>query len=78
MRTPIVALTASAMTDELERCIAAGMDGLLTKPLEPLRLRETLDRYGLASPGTRLALRTGDATPERAGDRSHAAAHDRR
>jgi two-component system sensor histidine kinase/response regulator len=48
-RTPIVALTASAMTDELERCISAGMDGLLTKPLEPLRLRETLDRYGLAS-----------------------------
>jgi two-component system sensor histidine kinase/response regulator len=51
-RTPIVALTASAMTDELERCIAAGMDGLLTKPLEPLRLRETLDRYGFASTST--------------------------
>lgn len=46
-RTPIVALTASAMTDELERCLAAGMDGLLTKPLEPTRLRETLDRHGL-------------------------------
>ncbi len=30
-RTPIVALTASAMTDELDRCLAAGMDGLLTK-----------------------------------------------
>jgi two-component system, sensor histidine kinase and response regulator len=50
-RTPIIALTASAMTDELERCLAAGMDGLLTKPLEPLRLRETLDRHGLAGPG---------------------------
>ncbi len=44
---PIIALTASAMTDELERCIAAGMDGLLTKPLEPLRLGETLARHGL-------------------------------
>ena len=32
-RTPIVALTASAMTDELERCTAAGMDALLVKPL---------------------------------------------
>jgi len=48
-RTPIIALTASAMTDELERCFAAGMDGLLTKPLEPMRLAETLDRHGLAS-----------------------------
>jgi two-component system, sensor histidine kinase and response regulator len=48
-RTPIIALTASAMTDELERCLAAGMDGLLTKPLEPLRLADTLDRHGLAS-----------------------------
>jgi two-component system sensor histidine kinase/response regulator len=46
-RVPIVALTASAMTDELERCRAAGMDGLLTKPLQPLRLREMLERHGL-------------------------------
>jgi CheY-like chemotaxis protein len=46
-RTPIIALTASAMTDELERCLAAGMDGLLTKPLEPTRLGETLERHGL-------------------------------
>jgi CheY-like chemotaxis protein len=50
-RTPIIALTASAMTDELERCIAAGMDGLLTKPLEPVRLAETLDRHGLGNGG---------------------------
>jgi two-component system, sensor histidine kinase and response regulator len=47
---PIIALTASAMTDELDRCVAAGMDGLLTKPLEPLRLREVMDRHGLRSP----------------------------
>jgi two-component system sensor histidine kinase/response regulator len=46
-RVPIVALTASAMTDELDRCLAAGMDGLLTKPLQPLQLREMLDRHGL-------------------------------
>jgi CheY-like chemotaxis protein len=50
MRIPIVALTASAMTDELDRCLAAGMDGLLTKPLQPLRLREVLDRHGLGGP----------------------------
>ena len=47
VRTPIVALTASAMADELERCTAAGMDGLLTKPLEVARLRAILERFGL-------------------------------
>ena len=46
-RTPIVALTASAMTGEVERCLQAGMDGLLTKPLEEARLREVLERFGL-------------------------------
>ena len=49
-RTPIVALTANAMTGQLERCLEAGMDGLLTKPIAIDRLREVLDRYGLAVP----------------------------
>jgi signal transduction histidine kinase/DNA-binding response OmpR family regulator len=49
-RVPIVALTASAMTDELERCLAAGMDGLLTKPLEFERLREALIKYSIRAP----------------------------
>ena len=46
---PICALTASAMTDEIERCTAAGMDGVLAKPLELPRLCEILDRYGFRS-----------------------------
>jgi two-component system sensor histidine kinase/response regulator len=50
MRTPIVALTANAMTGQLERCLQCGMDGLLTKPLEPERLEEVLDRFGLGFP----------------------------
>jgi CheY-like chemotaxis protein/HPt (histidine-containing phosphotransfer) domain-containing protein len=44
-RTPIVALTASAMSGELNRCLASGMDGLLTKPIEVSRLREALKEY---------------------------------
>jgi PAS domain S-box-containing protein len=47
-RTPIVALTANAMTGQLERCLETGMDGLLTKPLAVEQLQEVLERYGLA------------------------------
>jgi PAS domain S-box-containing protein len=54
--TPIVALTANAMTGQLERCLEAGMDGLLTKPIALDRLREVLERFGLAVPeGAALA-----------------------
>jgi CheY-like chemotaxis protein/HPt (histidine-containing phosphotransfer) domain-containing protein len=45
---PILALTAKSASDELARCTAAGMNGLLTKPLEITRLRQSLDRFGLA------------------------------
>jgi CheY-like chemotaxis protein len=42
---PIIALTAHAMKRDQERCIAAGMDGYLTKPIRPQELDVVLERY---------------------------------
>jgi CheY-like chemotaxis protein len=44
-RTPVVAVTANAMKGEEERCLAAGMDAYLVKPVSIDLLRDTLMRW---------------------------------
>ena len=44
-RTPVVAVTANAMKGEEERCLAAGMDAYLVKPVNIDLLRATLVRW---------------------------------
>jgi CheY-like chemotaxis protein len=42
---PVIAMTALVMQGDRERCLAAGMDGYLTKPIRPRALDEVLDQY---------------------------------
>ena len=59
VRTPMVALTASAMPEELALLGTAGFDEVVTKPVEPKQLRALASRYG------RQSDRVGSAGPVR-------------
>ncbi len=47
-RLPIVAMTAHAMSGDRERCIDAGMDDYIAKPLHPQQLVEAVEQFGAA------------------------------
>ena len=66
-RTPIIALTANARGEDYQRCIAAGMDDYLTKPLTLDELRTALERWlGRQAPTEPPA--TTDVEPVRAAE----------
>jgi DNA-binding response OmpR family regulator len=47
-RVPIIALSASAMKEETDACMEAGMLGHLPKPIDPVALAHVLSRYAPA------------------------------
>ncbi|MCC7166158.1 MAG: PAS domain S-box protein [Rhodospirillales bacterium] len=70
---PIVAMTAHAMMEERQRCLNAGMQGHLTKPIDPEVLYQTLARYHRAqgkgdgapiAPAKKPAAPPAEAMPE--------------
>jgi signal transduction histidine kinase/CheY-like chemotaxis protein len=66
-RIPIVALTAHAAKSDRDRCLEAGMDDYLTKPLDPRELARTLHKW-VEGDGRAAIPETEPADAEAAGD----------
>jgi CheY-like chemotaxis protein len=45
--TPIVAFTSHAMTGDRERCLNAGMDRYIAKPVKPVDLFNAVENHGV-------------------------------
>jgi CheY-like chemotaxis protein len=59
---PIIAMTAHAMQGDRERCIAAGMDSYISKPLEGRALIELLEKVCDSAQQEILVLGSPEAT----------------
>ena len=64
---PIIALTANALEGDRDRCLAAGMDDYIAKPIDPGQMFPTLLRFLPPQDGG-LVLRRADAAPETVAD----------
>jgi CheY-like chemotaxis protein len=56
---PIVAMTANAMEGDRDRCLEAGMDDYITKPIVGAELMRVLNRYAIGTPQSATSQSTG-------------------
>ena len=61
--TPVIALTANVLRADKERCLDAGMDDFLTKPLQPAEIQRVLRRFTTAGSGDQAASATKEPDP---------------
>ena len=66
-RVPIIALSASAMKDETDLCMEAGMIGHLPKPIDPVALAATLSRFAPAAAAGQVEAAAGKVEAVAAG-----------
>ena len=58
VRVPIIAMTAHAMKGDEERCLQAGMDDYVSKPIDPAKLFAALERLAPQRPAESEPLRS--------------------
>lgn len=60
---PVIAMTANAMAGDREKCLEAGMNGYVSKPVDPLTLAKELEKWLIKGPGPLTAATGRGDTP---------------